>query len=324
MSISTDLSIVFQGQVNHHSSNFYSNVLKTKAIFPSAEYILSTWKGADEEYFYLFDIVILNEDPGITAIDPLGIKDNNILRQLVSTYNGLLSATKTYAIKIRTDFFIDGDNFIKKWESAARYKNEYSLFSDRILTLTLGTNDPEKSIPLFHCSDFFNFGMREDLLKYWNVDNVSKNSRARYYSILEKIRHTLNGLSFEIFSVEQEILISAVSGIKKVKLDISYGQQFNIRLLKLSEMYILTNFVLVSYKDSGIVPPDRFRNIRTEKIHYDELSSSKLILNYKNIFFLRFCRSLLNRFFWFLKNFPIAILGIFIALFFKMKRYLYS
>lgn len=324
MSISTDLSIVFQGQVNHHSSNFYDNVLKTKAIFPSAEYILSTWKGAHEEYFYLFDIVILNEDPGITAFDPLGIKDNNIFRQLVSTYNGLLSATKTYAIKIRTDFSIDGDIFIKKWESATRYKNKYNLFSDRILTLTLGTNDPKKSIPLFHCSDFFNFGLREDLLEFWNIGNVSRNSTTRYYSIYEKIRHTLNGLSFEIFSVEQEILISAINKIKKVNIDISDGQQFNMRLLKLSEMYILTNFILVSYSDSGIVPPDRFRNIRSEKIHYDEMGSANLLLNYEKIFFRRFLLSLLNRFFWFLKNLPMAILGILMALFFKIKRYLYS
>ena len=105
MILSKDISVVVQGPI-HTQDNLTKRVLESvRTHLPDAELILSTWKGSNVDGLDC-DVLLLNDDPG--AINGR----NNVNRQIVSTRNGLQKATRTYAVKLRTDMQLTGTGFI--------------------------------------------------------------------------------------------------------------------------------------------------------------------------------------------------------------------
>ena len=104
MTLSKDISVVVQGPI-HTQDNLTKRVLESvRTHLPDAELILSTWKGSQIDGLDC-DVLLLNDDPG-------AINGYNVNRQIVSTRNGLQKATRTYAVKLRTDMQLTGTGFI--------------------------------------------------------------------------------------------------------------------------------------------------------------------------------------------------------------------
>jgi hypothetical protein len=291
-----NISFVFQGPVGHRGGNLASNIINTKNVFPDAEFILSTWQGADETVFDQFDKVILNKDPGTVFIEPVTGYPNNILRQVVSTVSGLKAASRKYAVKIRTDFSIANHRFLENWSSFSPANPEAMIFSKPVAILSLGCNDPTRRNDLFHCSDFFYFGLLEDLLLYWDVEERVKSEKNRMLSIPEKIWHPLYGILFGRLAIEQELFGFFMERKYGDRFRIKYRDQFSKDLLFLSETLLLNNFLLLDALDSGVVVPERINKISRLGHHYDPREVPAISNDYRNFLESRYVKALVARY----------------------------
>ena len=291
-----DISFVFQGPVAHRGGNLVANVQITKRTFPNAEYLLSTWEGADESVFCHFDKVILNKDPGPILIDPVTGYPNNILRQVVSTANGLKAASSRYAVKIRTDFAVENANFIHRWSAFTPAHPEMLCFINPVAIISLGCNDPLRTTGLFHCSDFFYFGLKEDLLLYWDAEEQVRNEKNRTLTLTEKVFHPLYGLSFSRLACEQELLINFVQKKYNDQFRMDFSDEFSKELLLLSESILLNNFVLLDAAEAGIVVPERISRISKLYHHYIPAEVTTIAVGYKKKLQSRYLRSMVIRY----------------------------
>ena len=112
-----DITIVFQGAfkpyVTQGKESFLRNVRKAKRVLPGAKIIVSTWKGAEIPSGLVVDDIVFSEDPG--ALPPLKLTDdkpNNANRQLLSTQAGLAAVTTPYAVKLRSDCYLEHAGFL--------------------------------------------------------------------------------------------------------------------------------------------------------------------------------------------------------------------
>lgn len=184
----SDVTIVYQGKVSTgKDSNGYSFrdlVEKTRTALPGAKIVLSTWRNTKVPRSVAVDEIVRSNDPG--SLPPIKFDDqgsNNINRQIVTTVAGLRKVTTKYAIKLRTDAFLENDNFLAAY---TKYANLFPSGSDRILTTSFFTIDPLvfEHMP-FHISDWFLFSTTERLLKYWSTSPVSLEDATHY----EKHKH---------------------------------------------------------------------------------------------------------------------------------------
>lgn len=155
-----DISVVVQGATNN---KIIFIVLKSiRENLPGATIILSTWEGSNVDNLD-FDEVLLNKDPG-GQNGARGIGKDNTNRQITSTINGLKKVKTKYAMKLRTDFMLIGNNFLNLFGKFDKYsKNKkYKLFNNRILTSS------SVSYP-FWFYDFVFFGETNDLIKLFDI-----------------------------------------------------------------------------------------------------------------------------------------------------------
>ena len=167
-----DLSVIIQGEVWAHVNR---QIAEVRRIFPQSEVIVSTCQkpkidivGADK--------VIISNDPGFFYYsEQPGGKVNNINRQIVSTLAGLKAAVNDYAFKLRSDFFLKGDDFLRYWDKFSLSENGYTVFEHKLLACCYFSRNPGSEDPFpFHPSDLAFFGKTKDLLKLFDVPLMSE------------------------------------------------------------------------------------------------------------------------------------------------------
>ena len=203
-----DITIVFQGAVKAYTQrdtpSFADVVKRTRRALPGARVVVSTWEGAEVPKGIAVDEVLFSSDPG--ALAPLKLTDtkaNNVNRQIASTRAGMDAVRTPYAVKLRTDCFLEHAGFIDLYESLLRRDGR----STRIVTspfFTLDTSVFER-IP-FHVSDWFQFARSEVLQSYWRVPFMTAEAGAYY----ERYPHAEGSNVFERrfraeYAVEQHI-----------------------------------------------------------------------------------------------------------------------
>ena len=265
---SKDISIVVQGAINKIETE---KCLKSiKKFLPDAQVILSTWEGSDVSFLEgLYDILILNKDPGAgyyyeTESD---VKYNNLNRQLVSTQNGLKKASRTYAMKIRSDIIFNSDKFLSFFDSFPVRNPQFSLFNHKILTSAayskflhndfIGKNFTDFKL-LFHISDWWFFGLKEDLQMYFDVPLVKEPEFSNYYN-LEENKNKFNPFNMAVcylqFPPEQYFAVKCFE--KHVEkhvenLNIEHSGDTSDEKFEQARQYIINNFIFLEYSDSGI------------------------------------------------------------------------
>lgn len=170
---SSEISVIVQGPI-YGDANCLDNEKVTKKccdrvreLLPDAEIILSTWEGSDVTGID-FDKVIFNQDPGGILMLLDGVERlNNTNRMIVSTLNGLKAAQRIYAVKIRTDAYLENTDFLLKFRKFP-LRDHKGLVKERIISLS--ANHPKRGAAiLFSVSDWFEFGYTEDLIKLWDA-----------------------------------------------------------------------------------------------------------------------------------------------------------
>lgn len=179
-----DISVVVQGAVE---SKLTKKCLKSiRHNLPEAEIILSTWKGSEIQQLD-YDTLILNDDPGSLGwhyyygerIVPV-----NFNRQLVSTKAGIQKATRKYVLKIRSDFYLKNNSFLSLYNDLNNRELPFHYFKNRVLIPSVYTRIffPESAFPCPFCySDFFFFGLREDVEDYFNMEPISQEEACNWH-----------------------------------------------------------------------------------------------------------------------------------------------
>lgn len=179
---SKDISVVIQGAVSRETVILIRSI---RQYLPEAEIVLSTWKGSIVDGFD-YDELILNEDPGaVSAVIDLRRKFN-INRQIVSSVNGIKSATRPYILKCRSDMVLIGTDFLKFWDMYPQRDAKYALAEHKIIIPSLYTikgeffGDRFHPTP-FHISDWCAFGIRQDIENMFDIPLVDMVDFSRYF-----------------------------------------------------------------------------------------------------------------------------------------------
>jgi hypothetical protein len=261
--VTNDISVVIQGKVFGLPGEPYEKQLTAQCLesirgfLPEAEIILSTWEDSVVDHL-TYDKVIFNRDPGAVSysdLTPNFLNNNN--RQIVSTYNGLKAATKTYAIKMRGDCKLVDTDFIFFLKEFPR-GTDYNFFKQRIIIPTKYSRNPRRIAQLIHPSDIFQVGLLEDLLNLWDIPLQPEPQTTRAFPLEKPILN--NALSGGIhrmkFGAEQYIWYSFC---KKNGLDLELRHYSSLPVAKIlaSDISIINNFVIEEALKLGVIIPKK-------------------------------------------------------------------
>ncbi|WP_210397315.1 WavE lipopolysaccharide synthesis family protein [Motiliproteus sediminis] len=173
-----DISVVVQGPVQALADRpmdegiTYRSLKSVRQYLPGAHIILSTWHEQNLDGLD-FDELVLCDDPGPNIYRYLadgepGKLNNN--RQIVSSREGLKRVKTRYAMKLRSDNFLVGDQFKALQQRFDKRHPEYAFLQQRVVVNNTFTREYAKGMPVvFHACDFFYFGLTEDLLALWDL-----------------------------------------------------------------------------------------------------------------------------------------------------------
>ena len=162
-----DISVVVQGGIDQ---KYTSDCLKSiRKHLPDSEIILSTWEGSDADGLD-YDIIIFNKKIEKNFIDNEVLNlVNNTNRQIISTQNGIKKASKKYILKLRTDSLLLNNNFLQYFDKFQNRNKKYIGFKNRVIVPSVYAREYSNDIKLcltFHPSDFYFFGLEEDIKDY--------------------------------------------------------------------------------------------------------------------------------------------------------------
>ena len=174
----SDITVIVQGPVQSLPERLQDEGITQRCLksvrnyLPGARIVLSTWPDQDLDGLE-FDELIINEDPGPNII---GYQRNgeprkeNTNRQIVSTMGGLRRVTTRYAMKLRADNYLTGTGFKELQQQYAERCDELRILKERVvITNTLMRRYYRGHRVAFFLSDFFNFGLTEDVMNIWDL-----------------------------------------------------------------------------------------------------------------------------------------------------------
>lgn len=262
---SEDISVVVQGAIDKKETK---KCLKSiRKYLPKAEIILSTWKNSDVSGLD-YDILVENDDPGAVVFNFENRRINNVNRQLVSTKNGLEKVTRKYTLKFRTDFYLNGTRFLDFFGKFPKREEKFSVFKHRVIASSIYTRDystfgrKRKFLP-FHPSDFFFFGLSEDIISYFkNTPLMQKDDMAKYQCKNEN-KKPYQTPTFR-YTPEQYFCLSYLWQIFP---DIQFDDwtDWNKENVKFSNKILYNNFIFLSTCESQIKSNKHWRSLLLEK-----------------------------------------------------------
>ncbi|MBY6017876.1 WavE lipopolysaccharide synthesis family protein [Halomonas denitrificans] len=165
------ISVVVQGPVQAYQGRGMEAGITQRCLdsvrqhLPGATLILSTWPDQDLSGLD-YDLLVESADPGPNQDDYC---PRNYHRQLVSSREGLRRVTTDYAIKLRSDNYLVGNQFVERQQAYPLRHPEFRQFAERVvINANLFRRYSKGHRILYHPSDFFYYGRTEDLLRIWD------------------------------------------------------------------------------------------------------------------------------------------------------------
>lgn len=262
---SEDISVVVQGAIDREDTK---KCLKSiRKYLPKAEIILSTWKDSDVEGLD-YDILVENDDPGAVMFNFESRRVNNVNRQLISTKNGLEKVSRKYTLKFRTDFYLKGTRFLNFFDKFPKRDEKYSVFKHRVVASSMYTRDystfgrKRKFLP-FHPSDFYFFGLSEDVISYFKNTPTMKEEDMAKYPCKAVDKKPYQTPTFR-YTPEQYFCLNFVwQHFPDVKFE--DWTDWNKENVSFSKNFLLSNFIFLSTCESQIDSEKHWRNLMWEK-----------------------------------------------------------
>ncbi|MBB3957879.1 WavE lipopolysaccharide synthesis family protein [Novosphingobium sediminicola] len=179
-----------------------------------------------------------------------GICNANL--QISTSKRALEVATGEYVLRIRNDMIFYDRNFLDQYVAlAGKDRGRFREFRQRVLMSPLFTLNPfgAERMP-FHYSDWFHFGLREDVTSIWQVPFMTL-SDLLYYHFNDYAPHSneFEKKFYTRIAVEQHI---AFHRFKKKFSEISLDFHNDFRFSKESVEILFDNFVLCNLKEAKI------------------------------------------------------------------------
>ena len=248
----SEISIIVQGAIDKKETP--KCLTSIRKYLPDAEIILSTWKGSDISTIDgLYDILVLNKDPGAVFYEKHSFY-HNINRQIVSTKKGLEKAHRKFIMKMRSDLILTSDNFLNYFDKFPNRTEEYKLFEHKVIIPATFTRIKYKKGSIytpFFISDWWFFGLNQDIKKYFDaIDIVKEPEFSKYFELVSNKKTPLNGYTTR-FTPEQYFGLSAFG---KEFDDIHMNDLTDVseELINKSKIAIVNNFIVLEYKQHGI------------------------------------------------------------------------
>ncbi len=252
-----EISVVVQGAIDKIETPKCLHSIRK--YLPDAEIILSTWEGSDASGLD-YDVLILNKDPGAVIFTTDGVEVyNNLNRQLFSTQEGLKLAGRKYALKMRSDLILSHNKFLNYFDKYQARSDKYKLFRRKIIIPTMYTRKfvikdetKEKCFTPFHPSDFFFFGLNEDIKALFLETKLVKEPQYSNYfkTNLQNADKRYHTVSCYQYPPEQYFMLSCIQ--RKIK-DVSMADLTDItpeNVLQ-SEIIMVNNFIVLEHKQHG-------------------------------------------------------------------------
>jgi hypothetical protein len=158
---SADVSVIVQGPVTAPTTT--NQVIGSiRQCLPRAEIIFSTWLGHGAGIAG-FDICRESSDPG-NFVDLNG-RPCNYVRQAVSTYAGLMQASRLFSLKLRTDTPLANANlcvYDDRW-----IEKSGKPFLGKLVMPSVCVRDPLRFPQNYSVCDIAHFGLTQDLQHLW-------------------------------------------------------------------------------------------------------------------------------------------------------------
>lgn len=282
-----DISVVVQGAIDKTQTPLCLKSIRK--YLPEAEIILSTWEGSDVSGLD-YDVLVLSEDPGSDGICCYNVNGHslcNVSRQLVSTQKGIAKCTKEYAIKMRADFFLTSNNFLKYFNSYNIREDKYSVFKNRVIVASVASRlfSPTTGFPTpYHPSDFFFFGRKCDIADYFCDTSLPRKNEMCDYPL--KSPHKLPFLANNFRYAPEQFF--CVEWLKRHGIDSKFADctDWNSENIQLSNNYLFSNFIFLDYNNIGIDSKKHGAALRDahDPNFYGLITHAVFVLEYENRF----------------------------------------
>lgn len=250
------ISVVIQGPtlLDVSPERNVNNVIKSiNEFLPGAEIIVSTW--AHESLpSNRNSIIVTSDDPG-PMTSRVGFV-NNINRQVVSTLAGINAASREYVLKLRSDTILTGSAIAVIEEIAKTAANPLAA-KFKITTTNLFVRNFYKYPLLFHASDLVQFGHKDDLRNFWNVQEVFKEKEVFLENSSPSPRQFVSSHGIRLVP-EQSLTLSWLRRALGVKIDLRFPSDGKFSDLVLWEQVLTNYFKVLHYKNSEVDFPGRF------------------------------------------------------------------
>lgn len=226
---------------------------------PGAEIVFSTWK---EEKCEKIDCDIL-----VKSVDP-GPNIGNVNRQICSRLAGIKAATHQYVLALRSESYIQSDSFKEYfgvYQEVGTVKFHY--LTHRIV---IPAAKPVRSGDIFHIGDWYFFGEKGDLIKFWELPYMED---ARYGENEDDI----------VYNPHRYLIVSFVQ--KFYPLHFLEKKDYTLDNIRMYEQVLAENFVITGFYDFGCrsykYPQEGNGRLCNKLFHY---ASSYTFREWKNLY----------------------------------------
>lgn len=214
-------------------------------------YIISTW-GSNSTTIYLNYIVVRTTDIG--PIYNFNNRENNVLRQILSTQRGICHCNTPYILKIRTDCSIENYSMMNNLQKTR--KTQYTFFKEKMRITNFFVRNYLKAPYLFHISDCVLFGRTDDMCALWGDTLPTPESlfcNEKYFSFFG------NNVGITMFREVPEQTIT-IQWLKRmgININLQHPSSSSYQMFKLWENILVENFEIIDAEKSGIRFPKHF------------------------------------------------------------------
>jgi hypothetical protein len=179
---------------------------------------------------------------------------NNVNRQIVSSVAGLKKATRTYAVKVRSDIFFTGSGFLDFFTCYPKRSDEMKLLQERVINCSQYAKNPRRHFPFpFHPGDWFSFGLREDLLTIWDIPLCNDQEISRWFETHPRPVYDLFPHLLLKFFPEQYMWLMFLN--KFVSYSIDYPWDASEKNIRDTELSFANNLIFLSPEQISIRSP---------------------------------------------------------------------
>ncbi|WP_318477689.1 WavE lipopolysaccharide synthesis family protein [Photobacterium leiognathi] len=245
-----NITVIVHGPVQnyqdriHHEEGITERCLNSvRQHLPGSTIILSTWINQDLTRLD-YDVLIEEQDVGPNK-DTVVPKNYN--RQMHLLNKGLRETITPYALKLRSDNYLTGDQFKTLQQRFASTNRPTPILDERIvINANLSRRTSKGFKVIYSLSDFFYFGRTDDLIKIWGNPSFRHNPLSPFIS--QKANDETGYPCLEAEQIYGHLWISKLLDmpIMKHRFDASKAQ------IKQWEIFLANNIVIAEPNNIGL------------------------------------------------------------------------